>query len=163
MTLVGNSSQPIIFSFLYTRKLSYQMRLTIFISPYSRYIYTTGSTHDDKHNQFRCSLSHDRSPIQNNETSHSYVFCWVIPLRLNFMCGSFGTVSLFHLHRQVAMKMVQSVPKRWHLKFRRQEITQQKAYNLQHTAYVFEMKNLTYYARACRLQCTFNSYIFNTY
>jgi len=35
--------------------------------------------------------------------------------------------TLFHLHRP--MKMEQSVPKRWHLKFRRRGITQKKAYN----------------------------------
>jgi hypothetical protein len=36
----------------------------------------------------------------------------------------------FHLHRRVVMKMEQSVPKRWHIKFRRREVTQKKAYNL---------------------------------
>ena len=30
-----------------------------------------------------------------------YVFFWVIPLRLNFICRRFGTLCLFHLHRQV--------------------------------------------------------------
>ena len=41
--------------------------------------------------------------------------------------------TLSHLHRQVGvhlpMKMGQSVPKRWHIKFRRRGITQKKAYN----------------------------------
>jgi hypothetical protein len=30
-----------------------------------------------------------------------YVFFWVIPRRLNFICWRFGTLYLFHLHRQV--------------------------------------------------------------
>jgi len=35
------------------------------------------------------------------------------------------------------MKMEQSVPKRRHIKFRRREITQKKAYNIQDTAKVW--------------------------
>ena len=30
-----------------------------------------------------------------------YVFFWVIPRCLNFICRRFGTLCLFHLHRQV--------------------------------------------------------------
>jgi len=30
-----------------------------------------------------------------------YAFFWVIPQCLNFICGHFGTLCLFHLHRQV--------------------------------------------------------------
>ena len=30
-----------------------------------------------------------------------YGFFWVIPWRLNFICRRFGTLCLFHLHRQV--------------------------------------------------------------
>jgi hypothetical protein len=30
-----------------------------------------------------------------------YVLFWVIPRRLNFVCLCFGTLCLFHLHRQV--------------------------------------------------------------
>jgi hypothetical protein len=30
-----------------------------------------------------------------------YVFFWVIPRRLNFICRRFGTLCLFHLPRQV--------------------------------------------------------------
>ena len=33
-----------------------------------------------------------------------YAFFWVIPRRLNFICRHFGTLCLFHLHRQVGMK-----------------------------------------------------------
>ena len=33
-----------------------------------------------------------------------YVFFWVIPRSLNFICRRFGTLCLFHLHRQVGMK-----------------------------------------------------------
>ena len=33
-----------------------------------------------------------------------HVFFWVIPQRLNFICRRFGTLCLFHLHRQVGVK-----------------------------------------------------------
>jgi hypothetical protein len=33
-----------------------------------------------------------------------YAFFWVIPRRLNFICWRFGTLCLFHLHRQVGVK-----------------------------------------------------------
>jgi len=36
-----------------------------------------------------------------------YVFLWVIPRRLNFICRRFGTLCLFHVHGQVGMKMEQ--------------------------------------------------------
>ena len=36
-------------------------------------------------------------------TVHFYVFFWVIHLRLNFICRRFGTLCLFHLHRQVSV------------------------------------------------------------
>ena len=32
-----------------------------------------------------------------------YVFFWVIPRRLNLICRRFGTLCLFHLHRQVGI------------------------------------------------------------
>jgi len=55
-----------------------------------------------------------------------YAFFWVIPQRLEFICRRFGTLCLFHLHRQVDvrriylhMKMEQSVLKRRHIKSRR--------------------------------------------
>ena len=76
-----------------------------------------------------------------------YAFFWVIPRRLNFICRRFGTLCLFHLHRQVGarpylpMKMEQSVPKRRHIKFRHRGITQKKAYNIQDTTKKFEIKN----------------------
>ena len=34
-----------------------------------------------------------------------YVFFWVIPRRLNFICRRFGTLYLFHLLRQVYLPM----------------------------------------------------------
>jgi hypothetical protein len=37
-------------------------------------------------------------------TNMLYVFFWVIPQRLNIICRRFGTLCLFHLHRQVGMK-----------------------------------------------------------
>jgi hypothetical protein len=33
-----------------------------------------------------------------------YVFFWVIPRRLKFLCRRFGTLCLFHLHRQVGVE-----------------------------------------------------------
>ena len=41
------------------------------------------------------------------------------------------------------MKMEQSVPKRRHIKFRRQGITQKKTYNKQNTAKVLNQENST--------------------
>ena len=35
-----------------------------------------------------------------------YVFFWVIPRRLNFICRRFGTLCLFHLHRQVGIYLL---------------------------------------------------------
>jgi hypothetical protein len=72
-----------------------------------------------------------------------YVFFWVIPWRLNFICRRFGTLCLFHLHRRIRMKESfipiclwrwNSVPKRRHIRFRRRGITQKNAYNTQNTA-----------------------------
>jgi len=40
------------------------------------------------------------------------------------------------LHTYLPMKMEQNVPKRRHIKFRRREITQKKAYNIRNTAKV---------------------------
>jgi hypothetical protein len=62
-----------------------------------------------------------------------YIFFWVIPRRLNFICQCFGTLYLFHLHR---LKMEQCVPKRRHIHFRRLGITQKKTHNIQNTAKV---------------------------
>jgi len=73
-----------------------------------------------------------------------YAFFWVISRCLNFMCQRFGTHCLFHLHRRVGtyppMKMVQSVSKRWHIKFRCWGITQKKAYNIQNMAKVWNQE-----------------------
>jgi len=40
------------------------------------------------------------SPV-NNDRSTLYAFFWVTPRRLKFICLRFGTLCLFHLHRQV--------------------------------------------------------------
>ena len=39
-----------------------------------------------------------------------YVFFWVIPRRLNFICRRFGTLCLFHLHRQVGAELYNYLP-----------------------------------------------------
>ena len=71
-----------------------------------------------------------------------YAFFWVIPRRLEFICRRFGTLYLFHLHRQVDVSRIlltptclwrwnrQSVPKRRHINSRRRGITQKKAYQI---------------------------------
>jgi len=73
------------------------------------------------------------------ETEMSYAFFWLIPRHLNFICQPFGTLRLFHLHRP-PVKMEQSVPKRWHIKFRRRGITLKKAYKIQNTAKVWNQE-----------------------
>ena len=82
-----------------------------------------------------------------------YVFFWVIPRRLNFICRRFRILCLFHLHRQVSEYSPtclwrwnrQSVPKRRHIKFRRRGITQNKTYNIQNTAKVWNQEYLVLY------------------
>jgi len=84
---------------------------------------------------------------------------WVIPRRLNFIRQHFGTLCLFHLHRQVGMKYTSylpacedgtecsemsaykiqtpgNYPEERHIKFRCQGTTQKKAYNIWNTAKV---------------------------
>ena len=66
-----------------------------------------------------------------------FAFLWVIPRLLNFIYRRFGTLCLFHLHRQVGVKNTylsmkwnrQSVPKRRDIKLMRRGITQKKAYS----------------------------------
>ena len=66
-----------------------------------------------------------------------YPFFWVIPRRLDFKYRHFGTIwSIYSTHTYLPTKMEQSVPKRRHIKFRRREITQKKAYNNQNMAKV---------------------------
>jgi hypothetical protein len=72
-----------------------------------------------------------------------YAIFWVIPQHLNFICQHFRTLYLFHLHTHPPMKMGQSVPKRWHIKFRRQGITQKKVYDIQNTAEVWNQELLS--------------------
>jgi len=81
-----------------------------------------------------------------------YVFFWVVPRRLNFICRRFGTLCL-HLHRQVGVYPTclwtwnrQSVPKRRYIKFRPWGITQKKTYNIQYTAKVWNQEyNILFY------------------
>jgi len=49
--------------------------------------------------------------LQNSESIQKenflfYVFFWVIPRRLNLICRRFGTLCLFHLHRQVGIYLL---------------------------------------------------------
>jgi hypothetical protein len=34
-----------------------------------------------------------------------YILFWVIPWHLNFICWRFGTLCLFHFHRQVGVDL----------------------------------------------------------
>jgi hypothetical protein len=72
-----------------------------------------------------------------------YVYFWVIPRRLNFICRHFGTLCSIFTGRDtyLPMKMDQSVPKRRQLKFRRRGITQKKTYNIQNTAKVWNQEH----------------------
>ena len=36
-----------------------------------------------------------------------YVFFWIIPRRLNFICRRFGTLCLFHLHMPIKMEQTE--------------------------------------------------------
>ena len=42
-----------------------------------------------------------------------YAFFWVIPRHLNFICWCFGTLCLFHLHRQVGVWRMNWVCECW--------------------------------------------------
>jgi len=75
-----------------------------------------------------------------------YAFFWVIPRCLNFICWHFGTLCLFHLHRQVGVKNVPMKMEQTECsetsayKFRCQRITQKKAYNIQNVAKVWNQE-----------------------
>ena len=55
-----------------------------------------------------------------------YVFFWVIPRRLNFICRRFRTLCLFHLHRQVG-KLFTYLP----MKMEQTECSEMSAYKIQ--------------------------------
>jgi len=96
--------------------------------------------------EIKHSLEIQRISDEKNKTSTMlYTFFWIIPRRLKFICQHFGTICLFHLHKQVGVcrihtylptKMEQGVPKRRHINFRRLGITQKKTHNNQNTAKV---------------------------
>ena len=54
-----------------------------------------------------------------------YVFIWVIPRRLNFICRRFGTLCLFHLYRQVGVDTYLSI------KMEQTECSETSAYKIQ--------------------------------
>ena len=81
------------------------MRLKLFISEYSRYIYNTGSTHHNKHNKFVALYL---------PTCHTFKIKNISLIVVCFLLGN-------------SPGSEQSVPKRRHVKFRRRGITQKKA------------------------------------
>jgi len=56
-----------------------------------------------------------------------YSFFWVIPRRLNFICRRFGTLCLFHLHRQVGACTRTYLP----MKVEQTECSETPAYKIQ--------------------------------
>jgi len=56
-----------------------------------------------------------------------YVFFWVIPRRLNFICRRFGTHCLFHIPRQVGNYLFIYLP----MKMEETECSETSAYNIQ--------------------------------
>jgi len=59
-----------------------------------------------------------------------YAFFWVILRRLNFICRRFGTLCLFHLHKQVSVKNLHSshhLP----MKMEQAECSETSAYKIQ--------------------------------
>ena len=58
-----------------------------------------------------------------------YIFFWVIPRRLNFICRRFGT--LFHLHRQVGVKWQESFYTYLSMKMEQTECSETSAYKIQ--------------------------------
>jgi hypothetical protein len=78
-----------------------------------------------------------------------YVFFWVIPRRLNFICT------------YLPMKMEQSVPKRRHIKFRRRGITQKKKHTTYRIWRKFEIKNKNIFFPSNSMQISRLYYICN--
>ena len=77
-------------------------------------------------------------------------FFWVFPRCLNFMCRSFGSLCLFHLHRWCSCLHNlwrwnrQSVPKRLHIKLRRREITPKTGYKKIRLLYTYSWREFNY-------------------
>ena len=69
-----------------------------------------------------------------------YAFFWVIPQNLNFICQHFGTACSFFIGGYEDGTGI--VPKRWHIKFICQGITQKEAYNLQNTVKVWNQERV---------------------
>ena len=112
------------------------------------------TSHTDKYktcrlfNNTQIPLVSDSKRLVMLQQSNYMLLCasfWVIPWHLNFICQCFGTLCLFRLRRRVGnhpprRRNRHNVPKHWHIKFRRQGITQKKAYNIQNKAKVLKSK-----------------------
>ena len=66
-------------------------------------------------------------------------------------------------HTYLPMKMEQSVPKRWHIKFRRRGITQKKAYNIQKMVKVWKQELYMFQAVPLPIIRSFPLYIQHWY
>jgi hypothetical protein len=98
------------------------------------------------HKSYLC--RHWLASIIDKTLLHS--FFWVIPRHLNFMCRRFGTLRLFRLQRWCEeeefflftqhIRIEGSVPKGWHIKFRRRRIIQKKEYDIHNKRKVWNQK-----------------------
>ena len=92
-----------------------------------------------------------------------YVVCFLLgnTRRLEFICRRFGTLCLFHLHRQVdvylPMKMGQNVPKHRHINSRCWVINQKKAYNKKR--FIFK---LTHSTKTTKMLCSADVFVLST-
>jgi len=65
---------------------------------------------------------------ENQNTFLLYVFFWVIPRRLNVICRRFGTLCVFHLHRQASKYLLFTyLP----MKMEQTECSETSAYKIQ--------------------------------
>ena len=51
--------------------------------------------------------------LYQTQTHIHYVSFWVVPRRLNYICRRFGTLYLFHLHRQVVYHLPMKMEQIW--------------------------------------------------
>ena len=77
-----------------------------------------------------------------------YVFFWVVPRRLNFICRRFGTLYLFHLHRQVVYHLSMKMEQIYHLSMKMEQIecSETSAYKIQ-TPGNYPKENIIYSLR----------------
>ena len=88
-----NRWHPAVFCHSIYHRTIQSSQLSLYIKTLSVFTVHCVSTSEDRH--------------QMKKYTMFYVFFWVIPRRLNFICQRFGTLCLFHLHRQVGVECVE--------------------------------------------------------